>query len=92
MEPKLQVALEGSYPETMTKIQFEISSKPSKAEKVAQGRAEFFRAKTRWVIERSNAWVKCCKNLVKNFEWTLKHSKAKLDRCFIRLMVQRLAT
>ena len=30
---KLQVALEGSYPEIMTKIQFEISPKPLKAEK-----------------------------------------------------------
>ena len=89
---KLQVALEGSYPEIMTKIQFEISPKPSKAEKAAQRKAGFVPAKTRWVIERSNAWVERCKNLVKNFEWTLKHSKAKLDLCFIRLIVKQLAT
>ena len=88
---KIETALEAVYPGIMTKIQFEISPKPSKEEKAAQGKSGFVPAKTRWVIERSNAWVERCKNLVKNFEWTLKHSKAKLDLCFIRLMVKRLA-
>ena len=46
----------------------------------------------RWVIERSNAWVERCKNLVKNFEWTLEHARSKLWLGFIRLMVKRLAT
>jgi transposase len=46
----------------------------------------------RWVIERSNSWVERCKNLVKNFEWTLEHARTKLNLCFIRLMVKRLAT
>jgi len=44
------------------------------------------------VVERSNSWVERCKNLVKNFEWTLEHARAKLNLCFIRLMVKRLAT
>jgi hypothetical protein len=30
--------------------------------------------------------------LVKNFERTLENAKAKLDFCFIRLMLKRLAT
>jgi transposase len=46
---------------------------------------------TRWVIERSNAWMERCKSLVKNFERTLSHATAKLNLCFIRLMLKRLA-
>ncbi|MDB9328932.1 transposase [Nodularia spumigena CS-586/05] len=44
----------------------------------------------RWVIERSNAWMERCKILVKNFERTLANATAKVNLCFIRLMVQRL--
>ncbi|MBW4564029.1 MAG: transposase, partial [Mojavia pulchra JT2-VF2] len=32
-----------------------------------------------------------CKSLVKNFERTLDHATAKLNLCFIRLMLKRLA-
>jgi transposase len=88
---KIQAALEEVYPEIMTKIQFEVSAKPSKAEKAEKGQSGFVPVATRWVIERSNAWVERCKNLVKNFEWTLERSRAKLNLCFIRLMVIRLA-
>jgi WD40 repeat protein len=49
------------------------------------------RVPTRWVIERSNAWVERCKSLVKNFERTLINATAKLNLCFIRLMLNRLA-
>jgi transposase len=87
----IQAALEMVYPEIMTKIQFERCPKPSKAEKAAQGKFGFVPVAVRWVIERSNAWVERCKNLVKNFEWTLEHARAKLNLCFIRLMVKRLA-
>ncbi|MDB9367180.1 transposase [Nodularia spumigena CS-588/02A10] len=45
----------------------------------------------RWVIERSKAWMVRCKILVKNFERTLANATAKVNLCFIRLMVQRLA-
>jgi hypothetical protein len=38
---KIQTALEAVYPEIMTKIQFEVSVKPSKAEKAAQGKSGF---------------------------------------------------
>jgi transposase len=88
----IQAALEAVYPEIMTKIQFELSPKPTKAEKAAKGQSGFVPVAVRWVIERSNAWVERCKNLVKNFEWTLERARAKLNLCFIRLMVKRLAT
>ncbi|MCU0524045.1 MAG: transposase [Elainella sp. Prado103] len=65
---KIQKALEQVYREIMTKIEFEVSAKPSKAEKAAQGQSGFVPVAVRWVIERSNAWVERCKNLVKNFE------------------------
>lgn len=89
---KIQTALEQVYPEIMTKIQFELSAKPSKAEKAAQGKSGFVPVAVLWVIERSNSWVERCKNVVKNFEWTLEHARTKLNLCFIRLMVKRLAT
>jgi hypothetical protein len=88
---KIQKSLEAIHPEIMTKIKLELSPKPSKAEKAAQGKSGFVPVATRWVIERSNAWMERCKNLVKNFEWTLEAAKAKIDLCFIRLMVKRLA-
>ncbi len=47
--------LEKVYPEIMTKIQFELSAKPSKAEKQAMGKTGFVPVKTRWVIQRSNS-------------------------------------
>jgi len=44
----------------MTKIQFELWAKPSKAEKAALGQSRFVPVAARWVIERSNAWVDRC--------------------------------
>jgi hypothetical protein len=78
------------YPEIMTKIQWELSPKPSKAEKEKQGKSGFVPVKARWVIERSNAWMERCKSLVKNFERTLSHATTKIHLCFIRLMLKRL--
>jgi hypothetical protein len=88
---KLTQALEAIYPEVMSKIQFELSAKPSKVEKEAKGQSGFVPVATRWVVERSNAWVERCKSLVKNFERTLERANAKLKLCFIRLMMKRLA-
>ena len=88
---KLTQALETIYPEIMTKIQFELSPKPSKAEKQAKGQTGFVPVAARWVIERSNAWVDRCKSLIKNFDRTLARAKAKLQLCLIRLMLKRLA-
>jgi Transposase DDE domain len=87
----IQTVLEQVYPESMTKIQFEISAKLSKAKKAAQGKSGFVPVAVRWVIERSNSWVERCQNLVKNFEWTLDHARTKLNLRFIRLMIKRLA-
>ena len=83
--------LEKIYPQIMTKIKFELSAKPSKAQKEAQGKSGFVPVKVRWVIERSNSWMERCKILVKNFERTLDNATAKLNLCFIRLMIRRLA-
>lgn len=79
------------YPQIMIKIKFELSLKPSKQEKEAQGKSGFVPVAARWVIERSNAWMERCKILVKNFERTLANATAKLNLCFIRLMMKRLA-
>ena len=79
------------YPEIMTKIQFELSAKLSQSEKEKQGKSGFVPVKARWVIERSNAWMERCKSLVKNFERTLSHATTKINLCFIRLMLKRLA-
>nr|WP_319418904.1 transposase [Pleurocapsa sp. FMAR1] len=88
---KLTTELIKIYPAIMTKIKFELSPKPSKSQKKAEGKSGFVPVKTRWVIERSNAWMERCKSLVKNFERTLSHANAKINLCFIRLSLKRLA-
>ena len=88
----LTTALQELYPQIMTKIRFELAPKATQAEKAAQGKMGFVVVATRWVIERSNAWMERCKSLVKNFERTLSHATAKLNLCFIRLMLKRLAS
>jgi transposase len=88
---KIIVELEKVYPEIMTKIKFEVSEKPSKAEKKEKGKSGFVVVKERWVIERSNAWMERCKSLVKNFERTLENARIKLNLCFVKLMLKRLA-
>lgn len=50
----------------------------------------FVPVRARWIIERSNAWMERGKILVKNFERTLGNATAKMNLCFIRLMVKRL--
>ena len=88
---KITTALQKIYPQIMTKSRFELPPKPTKAEKAAQGKTGFVVVATRWVVERSNAWMERCKSLVKNFERTLSNATAKLNLCFIRLMLKRLA-
>lgn len=89
---KIATALQAIYPQIMTKIRLQLAPKPSKAEKAAQGKTGFIVVATRWIIERTNAWVERCKSLVKIFERTLTHATAKLNLCFIRLMLKRLAS
>ncbi|QGZ92901.1 transposase [Microcystis aeruginosa FD4] len=88
---KIEKELVKVYPEIMTKIQFELSPKPSKTEKAEKGCSGFVPVKTRWGIERSNSWMERCKSLVKNFERTLEHSTTKIHLCFLRLLLRRLA-
>lgn len=88
---KITLALQKLYPQILTKIRFQLAPKPTKAQKAAQGKTGFVVVATRWIIERSNAWMERCKSLVKNFERTLDHATAKLNLCFIRLMLKRLA-
>lgn len=88
---KLTTELQKVYPSIMTKIRFELSPKPSKSQKKAEGKSGFIPIKARWVIERSNSWMERCKSLVKNFERTLNHATAKINLCFIRLLLKRLA-
>lgn len=75
----------------MTKIKLELSAKPSKSQQQAAGKSGFIPVKARWVIERSNSWMERCQALVKNFERTLNHATAKINLCFIRLLLKRLA-
>ena len=88
---KITGELQKLYPQIMTKIRFALAPKPTKAETAAQGKTGFVVVATRWVIERSNAWMERCKSLVKNFQRTLSYATAKLNLCFIRFMLTRLA-
>jgi Transposase DDE domain len=83
--------LEEIYPQIMTKIRFQVAPKPSKDEKAAQGKSGFVVIPMRWIVERSNAWMERCKSLVKNFDRTLANAEARINLCFIRLMLKRLA-
>jgi transposase len=84
----LTTELEHIYPQIMTKIKFQVASKEEKA---AQGKSGFVVIPMRWIVERSHAWVERCKSLVKNYDRTLANAEARLNLCFIRLMLKRLA-
>ncbi len=79
------------YQQIMTKSKFLLSPKPSKAQKKKEGKTGFVPVKARWVIERTNSWMQRCKSLVKNFERTLENATTKINLCFVRLMLKRLA-
>jgi hypothetical protein len=61
------------YPNIMRKIKIRLSPKPSKKEKSEKGKSGFMPVAARWIIERSNGWIKRCKVLVKNYEKKLKN-------------------
>ncbi|HEY9651946.1 MAG TPA: transposase, partial [Coleofasciculaceae cyanobacterium] len=54
---KLMAALQQVYPQIMTKIRFQLAPKPTKAEKAEQGKTGFVPVATRWIVERSHAWM-----------------------------------
>ncbi len=89
---KLEEELKKVYPQIMSKIRFKLSPKPSIEQKKQAGNTGFVPVQARWVIERTNSWMERCKSLVKNFERTLAHATTKVNLCFVRLMLQRLAT
>ena len=68
----------------MNKIKFLLSPKPSIEQKQKAGKIGFVPVQTRWIIEKSNSWMKKCKSLVKNFERTLTHVTTKVNLCFVR--------
>ncbi len=86
---KITAALQTLYPQIMTKLRFQLAPKPTKAEKDAPGKTGF--GCNSLGEENVQIWMERCKNLVKNFERTLPHATAKLNLCFIRLMLKRLA-
>lgn len=88
---KITTELKKIYPAILTKIRFKLSAKPSKSQKEQIEKTGFVPVKARWIIERSNSWMEQCKSLVKNFERTLDHATTKINLCFVRLMLKRLA-
>ena len=54
---KIAKALQQVYPQIMTKIRLELAPKPTKVAKAAQGKTGFVVVATRWIVERSNAWM-----------------------------------
>lgn len=88
---KLTLELENIYPQIMTKIRFKVAPKPSKQKKELDGKSGFVVIPMRWIVERANAWVERCKSLVKNFDRTLANAEARLNLCFVRLILKRLA-
>ncbi len=55
---KIATELEKIYPGIMRKIRFELSPKPSKAQKKAEGKSGFVPVRARWVVERSQVYFK----------------------------------
>jgi hypothetical protein len=59
-------------------------------EKPVSPKKGFKPAKTRWVVERTNAWTEKHRVLWKNCEGHLSTSEAKLVVRFIKLILARL--
>ena len=87
----LTIELEQIYPQIVTKIKFELSTKPSKLELEAPGKSGESSGCSKVVIERSNASMERCKILVKSFERTLANATSKGNLCLLRLRLKRLA-
>lgn len=87
----IRQALQAVYPQIMTKIRFERSPKPSKAEKEAQGKSGFVPVATRWLVERSNSWIERCKSLVKNEEVDSRPCKGKTQSLLYQANAQAIS-
>lgn len=87
---KIRAALQALYPQIMTKIRFDLAPKPTLAEKAAIGKTGFVPVATRWIIERSNAWMERCKRRVKNSEAHLKSCDGKAQFVFHPIDVEAI--
>ena len=82
--------------ELAKRIKIEIAEKITPVQR-AVAKAEtpikqgFVVIKTRWIVERSNAWINQCRVLWKNCEGLLETSETKIRICAIRLILRRLA-
>lgn len=102
--PKLTVLMDSGYhvehittllknecPSILGHIDLKISPKVSREKKELKGEKGFIPIAKRWIVERTNSWVEKCRALVKNCEKNLFRSNFKLDLCFTRLMIKKLA-
>lgn len=75
------------YPAIGTKIRFKVTPKPRKD----PDKKRFQPVHKRWIVEQSNSFMEKCRILWKNCEKYLDTSAAKMELCFIRIMIKRLA-
>ena len=83
----LMTELAKIYPQIHTKIKFQVTPKPQQ-DPLNKG---FKPVHKRWIVEQSNSFMEKCRILWKNCEKYLDTSVAKMELCFIRIMVKRLA-
>jgi len=84
----LQKALQALYPQVMSKIRFQLAPKPTKAERAAQGKTGFVPWRHDGSLNgRMLGWRDV--RVSQNFERTLSHATAKVNLCFVRLMLKR---
>lgn len=87
----IRIALQQHYPQVMTKLKFQLAPKPTKAEKAAQGKSGFVPVATRWIVERSNAWMERCKRRVKNEEANVSECDGEAQSLFYPIDAQALS-
>jgi len=75
------------YQAIETKIRFEITPKP----KPDRDTIGFKPVHKRWIVEQANSIMEKCRILWKNCEKSLDTSCTKVELCFIRTIVRRLA-
>jgi len=84
---KILPEIEKLYPAIKTKIKFQVTPKPQK-DPINKG---FKPVHKRWIVEQANSFMEKCRILWKNCEKELDSSLAKVQICFIRVIIRRLA-
>ena len=82
--------------ELIKRLKIEIAEKITPTQRIAAKaenptKQDFVVIKTRWIVERTNAWLNQCRVLWKNCEGLLETSEAKIRICAIPLILRRLA-